>query len=80
MDKVLKISELCEALQISAITLKRRWRRLPHFLVGNGTDLRSARFRLDKVSKEMIVVEDRSNNRRDVMAKNYMRITDKDTE
>lgn len=48
-DKVVDFVGLGTALLCSAHTIRKFWRELPHFFVGTGKDLRSARFVVDDV-------------------------------
>ena len=47
--QIVNIHGLAEKLLTSKSTLRKGWRRLPHFYVGEGRNLKSARFDLDKV-------------------------------
>jgi DNA-binding ferritin-like protein (Dps family) len=46
---ILTFSEMCETLKVTPSTLRKRWKELPHFLVGTGQQVDSARFVLEKV-------------------------------
>ena len=46
---IVNIHGLAEILLTSASTLRKDWRRLPHFYVGRGCNLKSARFDVIKV-------------------------------
>ena len=54
MDKIVNIYELSSILKASPHTLKKIWRSLPHFFIGEGTTLRGARFMPDLVIKHLI--------------------------
>lgn len=43
-NKILNYKELAAILKISPETMRKNWRSYPHFFVGRGKDLRSARF------------------------------------
>lgn len=47
--EIVNIHRLAEILLTSTSTLRKRWRRLPHFYVGEGCNLKSARFDVKKV-------------------------------
>ena len=48
-NPIVNIDGLAKALCTNKHTLRKRWRSLPHFFVGQGTDLRSARFDVNDV-------------------------------
>jgi len=48
---IVDIHRLAEILLTSTSTLRKGWRRLPHFYVGEGSNLKSARFDVNKVIK-----------------------------
>jgi len=54
MDNVVDIYELSSILKASPHTLKKTWRSLPHFFIGEGTTLRGARFIPDLVIKHLM--------------------------
>lgn len=45
--EMLTASEMCERLKVGRETFRKAWRSFPHRFVGQGTDLRSARFLWD---------------------------------
>jgi hypothetical protein len=47
--EIVNIHRLAEILLTSTSTLRKGWRRLPHFYVGEGCNLKSARFNVTKV-------------------------------
>ena len=47
--EIVNIHRLAEILLTSTSTLRKGWRRLPHFYVGEGCNLKSARFDVKKV-------------------------------
>jgi len=47
--EIVNIHRLAEILLTSTSTLRKNWRRLPHFYVGEGCNLKSARFDVKKV-------------------------------
>ena len=47
--EIVNIHGLAEILLTSTSTLRKGWRRLPHFYVGNGRNLKSARFDVKRV-------------------------------
>ena len=47
--EIVNIHRLAEILLTSTSTLRKGWRRLPHFYVGEGCNLKSARFDVTKV-------------------------------
>ena len=47
--EIVNVHRLAEILLTSTSTLRKRWRRLPHFYVGEGCNLKSARFDVTKV-------------------------------
>ena len=47
--EIVNIHRLAEILLSSTSTLRKGWRRLPHFYVGEGCNLKSARFNVTKV-------------------------------
>jgi len=47
--EIVNIHILAEILLTSTSTLRKGWRRLPHFYVGEGCNLKSARFDVTKV-------------------------------
>ncbi len=47
--EIVNIHKLAEVLLTSTSTLRKGWRRLPHFFVGEGCNLKSARFDVKKV-------------------------------
>ena len=49
--EIVDIHRLAEILLTSTSTLRKGWRRLPHFYVGEGSNLKSARFDVNKVIK-----------------------------
>jgi len=49
--EIVDIHRLAEILLTSTSTLRKGWRRLPHFYVGEGSNLKSARFDVKKVIK-----------------------------
>ena len=49
MTGALNYIELAKNLNVASQTLKKSWRHLPHFFVGSGTNLKSARFDLQDV-------------------------------
>jgi hypothetical protein len=49
--EIVDIHKLAEMLLTSVSTLRKGWRRLPHFYVGEGSNLKSARFDVKKVIK-----------------------------
>ena len=49
--EIVDIHGLAEILLTSTSTLRKGWRRLPHFYVGEGSNLKSARFDVKKVIK-----------------------------
>jgi len=49
--EIVDIHRLAEILLTSTSTLRKGWRRLPHFYVGEGSNLKSARFDAKKVIK-----------------------------
>ena len=46
--EIVNIHRLAEILLTSTSTLRKGWRRLPHFYVGEGCNLKSARFNVTK--------------------------------
>jgi hypothetical protein len=49
--EIVNIHRLAEIFLTSTSTLRKGWRRLPHFYVGEGCNLKSARFDVIKVIK-----------------------------
>jgi hypothetical protein len=49
MGRIVDINGLAEALHSNRFTLRKLWRKYPHFFVGEGNDLRAARFDVDDV-------------------------------
>jgi len=49
MDSIVDIAGLAGVLKISVRTLKKRWQEFPHFFVGVGRNLKSARFDIGDV-------------------------------
>jgi hypothetical protein len=47
--EIVNIHKLAKILSTSTSTLRKGWRRLPHFYVGEGCNLKSARFDVKKV-------------------------------
>ena len=47
--EIVNIHRLAEILLTSTSTLRKGWQRLPHFYVGEGCNLKSARFNVTKV-------------------------------
>jgi hypothetical protein len=47
--EIVNIHRLAEILLTSTSTLRKGWRRLPHFYVGEGCNLKSTRFDVNKV-------------------------------
>jgi len=46
---IVTFQELCEALKARGSTLRKRWKEFPHFFIGTGCQVDSARFILEKV-------------------------------
>lgn len=49
--EIVDFRELSSILKVNPKTFRKRWRDLPHFFVGTGHQIDSARFNLDKVLK-----------------------------
>lgn len=48
--EVLTATQMTDKLQVSRETFRKTWKRFPHIFVGEGMDLRSARFLWDECS------------------------------
>ena len=65
--QVLTTKQMTDKLQVSRETFRKTWKRFPHIFVGEGTDLRSARFLWDdatilEVAHGGIEVQDKKGN------------------
>jgi hypothetical protein len=53
MDQIVDIYELAAILKASHHTLKKNWREFPHFFIGDGCNLKGARFEVSEVVKHL---------------------------
>jgi len=53
MDKIVNIQELASILKASPHTLRKNWRDFPHFFIGDGKNLKGARFILSEVIEHL---------------------------
>jgi hypothetical protein len=53
MDQIVDIYGLATILKASHHTLKKNWREFPHFFIGDGCNLKGARFEVSEVVKHL---------------------------
>ncbi len=51
--EIVDIDGLAKVLKASRFTLKKNWRSLPHFFIGNGRNLKGARFDVSEVIEHL---------------------------
>jgi hypothetical protein len=58
MYQIVKTHELAMELKTSHHTLKKNWRNFPHFFIGDGRNLKGARFIVSEVVEHLKIEAD----------------------